>query len=161
MTVLQAEARLASYLKERGLRLTKERTAIVRAAWALKQPFAAAEVAEALEAEGFHVSRSTCYQTLALLCAMGLLCRLMLGDDEARYAFARPGYLHLVCTGCGKIRREKDPTVVAHFKGRRFEAFTPAFFSTVVYGTCSVCKRRSRKLATDAARPAPAKKRKP
>lgn len=145
LTQQQAQVRLSAYLSGHGLRLTKERMSILATVWEQKRPFAAADLVAALEAKGFHVSRSTAYQTLTLLCDAAILCRLMLGDEEARYTFARRGYIHLVCRGCGKIREEKDPTMTAHLAGRKFEAFTPDFFSTVVYGTCSVCRRRSRK----------------
>lgn len=145
LSLQQAHERLSEFLTLNEMRQTPERFAILESVWKMKRQFAASDLMRRLEEEGFHVSRSTVYQALELLCRCGLLSLLPLEPSETRYAVARPGFLHLVCTSCGKIREEKDPTVTAHFKGRKFEAFTPAYFSTAVYGVCSVCARRARR----------------
>lgn len=147
LSVQQARERLSGFLRLNEMRQTPERFAILEAVWKIRRQFAASDVISRMEESGFRVSRSTVYQTLALLCKCGLLSLLPLEPGEIRYAVARSGFLHLVCTSCGKIREEKDPTVAAHFRGRKFEAFTPAYFSTVVYGVCSTCARRARRGA--------------
>lgn len=147
LTVQQARERLSEYLKLNEMRQTPERFAILDAVWNMRHQFAASDVIASLDGEGFHVSRSTVYQALDLLCKCGLISLLPLEPSEMRYAVARRGFLHLVCTSCGKIREESDPTVSAHFRGRKFEAFTPAYFSTAVYGVCSTCARRARKAS--------------
>ena len=145
LTLQQARDRLARFLQAHRLRNTRERGCILDQAMSMQRAFTVGEIREALEKDGFHVSRSTVYETLWLLCQCGVLVSLSMGVGEIRFAPRRFGYLYLVCSSCGKIREEKDPTVVAHFKGRRFEAFTADYFTTSVYGLCSTCQRRQRR----------------
>ena len=88
LTQQQAQVRLSAYLSGHGLRLTKERMSILATVWEQKRPFAAADLVAALEAKGFHVSRSTAYQTLTLRCR----------DSLPAYAWRRGGALHFCPT---------------------------------------------------------------
>ncbi len=124
LSVQQARERLSGFLKLNEMRQTPNASRFSRRCGRSGRQFAASDVISRMEESGFRVSRSTVYQTLALLCKCGLLSLLPLEPGEMRYAVARSGFLHLVCTSCGKIREEKDPTVAAHFRGRKFEAFT-------------------------------------
>ena len=142
-----AEEVLRRYLAENQMRFTPERFAVLDAALRRKRPFSASDIWDDMSVSGYRVSRASVFQTIGLLCRCGVLAEVALGGNESRYAARREGYLYLVCTGCGRIREERDPTVALHFRGRRFEAFTPAYHSTAVFGTCSTCMRRQRREA--------------
>ncbi len=149
VSLSQMQERLVKYLEANRMRCTSERIAILKYSYAQRSPFTVGEVYSVLEKEGFHVSRSTVYDTLRLLCRCEMLVALAVRADETRFAFRKFGHLYLVCTSCGKIREEKDSTVTSHFKGRKFEAFTPTYFTTAVYGLCSTCHRRLSRTAAN------------
>ena len=152
LTIDQATERLESYLKERRMRMTRERLAVVEAVWSLKRVFKASDVVGKLGQGDFMVGRSTVYDTLSLLDRCGLVETLPLGSEETLYARRSKGYLLLICSSCGKVRQERDTALFEHIEGRKFEAFTPVRSATIVWGNCSVCSRKARKQKSSSSR---------
>lgn len=142
-----AQEILRRYITENQMRVTPERNAILEASLRRRRPFTASDIWSDMMATDYRVSRASVFHTIELLCKCGILAEVALGGNESRYAARREGYIYLVCTDCGRIREERDPTVTLHFRGRRFEAFTAAYFSTAVFGTCSTCMRHRHREA--------------
>lgn len=143
-TMQSTEELFTRFLRSRRLRKTSERFAILHKASEMPRHFSSEDLSEALDADGYHVSLTTVYATLELLCECGILMRHVFGR-HAQYEVSGHNHCHLVCTHCGKVREVNDDELTSLLTSRRFSRFTPAYFSTSVYGCCAVCARRMRK----------------
>ena len=92
----------AALLRERGIQVTAQRLAVLRAVAA--QPHATADVvAEAVRAEIGAISLQSVYDALGLLTTEGLIRRIQPAGSPARFE-ARVGdnHHHLICRTCGR-----------------------------------------------------------
>jgi Fur family transcriptional regulator, ferric uptake regulator len=132
-------------LRERGLRLTRERRRILEAALGHRGHFDADGLLAALRRGGAGVSRATVYRTLAHLVASGLLRRYDLGDRSSLYeaAVGKRHHEHLICLRCGaiiefvqeRIERLQDEVCRRH-------RFRPESHSLQIFGVCGSCAAR-------------------
>ncbi|MBD5370290.1 MAG: transcriptional repressor [Bacteroides sp.] len=130
---------LTEFLRVRHLRKTPERFAILDKAVELSAHFGVDQLYNAMETEGYHVSRATVYNTLELLCEAGILNRHLFATNQARYEVARGSHLHLICRRCGKIREVDDPTLTERLLSETYDGFRPEYSSSIVYGLCDSC----------------------
>ena len=146
---------LATYLSDRGLRCTPERILVLDTALDFRAPFTPRQLSEALEGrtDSLKVSRATMFNTLRLLTEAKLLLRTA-HDRTVSYDVLRPnvrrqGRQHLVCTGCGKVRRLQAPALDAWIQHQAYRDFVPHADQAVlyVYGECAKCRRKRRKTA--------------
>ena len=94
---------LADLLRQRGIQVTAQRLAVLRAVSA--QPHVTADgVAEAVRAEIGAISLQSVYDALGLLVAAGLLRRIQPSGSPARFE-DRVGdnHHHLICRTCGRV----------------------------------------------------------
>lgn len=149
-----ARAVLIRYLRERHMRRTPERFAVLDEVVALKGFFSSDQIGSLLADQQFHVSRQTIYSTLELLVQCGLLRRHRFTDGAASYELvgeaAAPRY-HLVCLRCGKVKELKASDSLPPLASRRFAGFTPEYYELMIYGVCSTCTRRAKKAASSVA----------
>jgi Fe2+ or Zn2+ uptake regulation protein len=93
----------AELLRERGIQVTAQRLAVMRAVAA--RPHATADaVAEAVRGEIGAISLQSVYDALGLLVAEGLLRRIQPSGSPARFE-DRVGdnHHHLICRVCGRV----------------------------------------------------------
>ena len=93
----------ADLLRQRGIQVTAQRLAVLRAV--AGQPHIAADaVAEVVRAEIGAISLQSVYDALALLVAEGLLRRIQPAGSPARFE-DRVGdnHHHLICRHCGRM----------------------------------------------------------
>lgn len=140
---------LTQYMDSRSLRKTPERFAIAELAVGLGPHFSADTLHEAMEAEGYHVSRTTVYNTIVLLEEAGIVRRRNFAVRPAQYEFAAgpTGHFHLVCTKCGKVREVRDAEIEAILSRKRFGTFHPLYTDLNIFGLCARCARAKRKKA--------------
>ncbi len=137
----------ASYIQRHNLRKTDERFAILEKAKTLETHFDADTLHQAMESNGYHVSRSTVYNTLELLCKCGILRVLTFDPHQARYELANHNHLHLVCTDCGSVKDVEDNSLSDNISASKFPSFSSNSYSLTVYGLCSRCLRKKRKTS--------------
>ena len=97
---------LASFhatLKEKGYRLTLQRTAVHEALQEGKRHPTADDVHAHLSRKYPIIGLSTVYNTLETFCEMGLVRRVTIDGGGARYDIQIEPHGHLVCMGCGQI----------------------------------------------------------
>ena len=90
-------------LRDRGLQVTAQRLAVMRAVAGI--PHATADqVVEAARADIGSISRQSVYDSLGALVDAGLIQRIQLLGSPTRYE-TRVGdnHHHLVCRGCGRL----------------------------------------------------------
>ncbi len=93
----------ADLLRERGLNVTAQRLAVIRAV--TKRPHSTADqVAAEANAELGAISRQAVYDALAALADTGVLRRIQPMGSPARYE-TRVGdnHHHLICRSCGRV----------------------------------------------------------
>lgn len=140
-----------TFLRERGKRLTLERSAIVEKAISAEGHFDVEQLHAQLEKDSFHVSLATVYTTVDIMYEAGIL-RKHVFDGQARFEVAENNHLHLVCLQCGKIREIDDDPIVRPADKFNFPAFNVSYYTATFYGLCSSCSRknkRARKAAAD------------
>ncbi len=93
------------FLKERNLRQTAERFAILEEIYSTPGHFDADELFFRLKQKGCQVSRATVYNTLDLLLECDLVVKHQFGGNQAKYerAFAYRQHDHLICLDCNAI----------------------------------------------------------
>jgi Fur family ferric uptake transcriptional regulator len=100
------EDELRKFFAARGMRLTEQRLALVRALASLARPASHGELAEYLASAGHG---TTIYRNLLALADAGVLVRTQLGDGVWRYEMPKASpsghgaHPHFVCVGCGDV----------------------------------------------------------
>ncbi|MGB6222905.1 Fur family transcriptional regulator [Haloferula sp.] len=103
--------KLDTFIRQKGLRRTPQRDAIVRLAFASDEHFTSEELFERVRKKNVDASRATVYRTISLLVEAGLLHEIDLGGDQTTYDpnfNDRPSHNHLVCIDCGKVVEFED-----------------------------------------------------
>lgn len=146
--------RFAEFLQSRGMRVTRQRRAIVEEIFSRHEHFDADELQGRLQPNSgsTDVSRASVYRTLKELVDAGLLRKMNL-DGRAVYEhdYGYPQHDHLHCDRCGKLiefhsdelKRLREEVASAH----RFRA---TGHRLIIIGICEECqgpaRRRERKL---------------
>ena len=93
---------------------------------------------------GRRVGRASVYRTLEQLVDLGLVSRLDLGTETARYERIDPGgehHHHMVCDTCGKVLPFEDAALeraVTRLTGGR--GFEVRDHEIVLHGACGDCR---------------------
>ena len=149
------EDRFREYLATQGMRLTRERMAIVEEVFSSHEHFDKEQlvVRVAQRTDGKRVSRSTVYRTLNQLEEAGLLRKVARTNDRDvfEHDYGYPQHDHLICKKCDNLIEFHNPDLsklleeVAREHGFRMEAHR-----LEVYGLCAECSRpKSRIRKTD------------
>ena len=152
----------AALLRERGIQVTAQRLAVLRAVSG--QPHSTAEaVADAVRNEIGAISRQSVYDALSMLVSEGLIRRIQPSGSPARFE-DRVGdnHHHLICRTCGRVV-DVDCAVGAmpcltpsHDRGYQIDEAEVAY-----WGRCPDCVDRSRSKATLTKHPPKDRKRNP
>lgn len=137
-----AGERFKAYLNSQQLRKTPERFEILNSVMECNGHFDADSLYKMLEGKGYHVSRATVYNTIELLCAAGIVRKLLFDTHQARYELAEQTHSHLVCTQCGEIKEIDLDGIDSTLASMKFPNFSPAYVSTCIYGICQECSTK-------------------
>lgn len=138
-------ARLESYLKERGQKVTKARKAVLEAFLELEGHVTAESLLAAAKKIDPGIGQATVFRTVKLLAEAGL-AREACQDEGARtyeHAYKHSHHDHLRCERCGKIVEFYDKTIEraqeAIFKQY---GFTARGHKMELTGLCADCAGR-------------------
>ena len=111
--VMKCDEAFKMYLKERGLRYTPERVAVLEELMLANGHLDVEELYDRLKAKGRRVSRATIYRTLKLLIEMGYVKKLNFGERGFRYEpnLDQICHDHMICSSCGKVIEFTDPRI--------------------------------------------------
>lgn len=139
------------YLAQRGLRLTREREAVLDEVFATHEHFEAEELLLRLKKGKRRVSRATIYRTLELLVDAGLVRKvgpLNLTPEGGTGAYfehiwGHQHHDHLVCTACGRIIEFSNEDL-EELQERICEGykFKPLSHSLKIMGLCKECQSK-------------------
>ncbi len=105
--------RFRDFLKNQGLRETRERKIILDVIYDVDGHIDADDLHLRLRQQGHVISRATVYNTLHLLLKCDLVVRHQFGNSQAKY---EPSFLfgqhdHLICLDCKKVMEFCDPRI--------------------------------------------------
>src|SRR5688500_4576042 len=115
MAAFRERDQFLQFLRDQGLRVTKERLVLLEEVYTQHGHLDADELLRALHRRGVAISRATVYRNLELLVRCGLVRRYRLRDDRYLYEHVHVGleHDHLVCTGCGRVVEFLSPAIAA------------------------------------------------
>lgn len=132
------------YLREQGLPVTQQRSAIADVVFSSSGHLSVDEIEQRLRDSGERIGKATIYRTLDLLVKSGLVDEHDFGEGFKRYEhllYRQPVHQHLICMECGtviefrseELRRIQEEVAAAH-------DFTPARYRFEIYGLCGQCR---------------------
>ena len=122
-------------------RITKQRQLVLDALMRLYHP-TAEEVYDLLRRENPSIGRATVFRNLSVLTEEGMVTRLHLGDDVARYDANANGHYHFLCRSCAKII---DLPQTQRLSLPKSEEFMIESQSVHFWGLCRTCLENSTK----------------
>jgi Fur family ferric uptake transcriptional regulator len=134
-----------TFLRDQGLKLTAERSALVHEIFATHYHFEADELLFKMKQKGLKISRATVYRTLELLVKSGLVRRVHLGEDHYHYEHVSGNshHDHLICTTCGTVIEFHDEMLEQRQRDIcERKKFTPTFHNLQILGLCDACRRK-------------------
>src|SRR5918911_3717219 len=146
MPAVQREIeKFQGFLFKQGLKLTRERTALLREIFATHYHFEADELLFKMKEKSLKISRATVYRTLELLVKSGMVRRVHLGEDHYHYEHVKGDshHDHLICTTCGSVIEFHDAALEARTREVcEKKKFTPTFYNLQVLGICDSCRKK-------------------
>lgn len=139
-----AAERLKTFLRARGLRMTGEREALVRAAVGRRRHFTLEELVEEVVRHDTRASRATVYRGLPILVEAGILQPVLVSEEPRRFelALGRRHHDHLLCRRCGRVvefRSSAIEDLQARVAARHGFRLTGHVHELV--GDCAPCRR--------------------
>jgi Fur family peroxide stress response transcriptional regulator len=132
--------------RERGLVLTPQRRAILRAVLDADDHPSADRVHAALARRRVRASRATVFRTLETFARLGLITKACHPGSSVRYDRRLDRHHHLVCLACDRVVDIEDARLDALPvpDTRRF-GFTISDFKVQLRGTCRDCRQQEDK----------------
>jgi Fur family ferric uptake transcriptional regulator len=133
---------LRNYLKENGMRLTRQRKGIIEYLCAKEGHHSAGEIYRELKNKIPNIGFATVYRTLHLLVDAGLASRRRFKDNITVFEITH-GKLHhdhMICLGCGKIIEFKDDKIekLQEMVAKKY-SFRTESHTLKLYGYCKKC----------------------
>ncbi len=137
-------ALLERYLRERGLKVTKAREAVLTAFLGLESHVSADSILEAARLIEPGIGQATVFRTIKLLADAGLAREACMDEGVRQYehAFNHAHHDHLTCVACGKIVEFVDPDIEkAQEAVYRAYGFKSSGHRLQLYGICPECSK--------------------
>ncbi len=134
----------AARLRQRGLRVTGPRLAILAMLEEIGGHRSADELVLALRRGGYHHARTTVYNALDDLARAGLVRAAPVDAGALRYESAGPLHHHFVCRNCGLIWNVPVGEDLASRPLPEIEGAEPDEFDVVYRGLCAQCAAEAR-----------------
>ncbi|RFB14896.1 transcriptional repressor [Bacillus sp. HNG] len=131
---------LVPFLKERGLRITPQRTLILQTILSLKGH----PTVEDIHCQIPHISLATIYNNVKLFVSLRILKELPYGNGLSKYELAnQPNHYHILCEACGDIIDFNYPTLTQiEDVVNKLTKFKINSHQMEVYGLCQLCQRK-------------------
>ena len=134
---------LENYIKEKGLRKTPERFAILEKIAEYKGHFTVEELYVYMKERNFRVSLSTLYNAIELFLECDLVERHIFDSKVAYYErkFDKEPHNHQICTVCGKVTKHRNRDLSRQLKHIGTRGFKVESYQLNLYGICKKCQR--------------------
>ncbi len=133
----------ADYIKEKGLRNTRQREVILDAFLSADKHLTAEELFTIIKKKDPDIGYATVHRNLHLLCECGLADEIKIGNQKARFEqkVGQEHHDHLICAKCGKFIEVKDERIEKlQDKLAAANEFIPMRHKLEIYGICKKCR---------------------
>jgi Fur family ferric uptake transcriptional regulator len=144
LKISEMKKQLKSYLKQRGLKSTRQREIIAGEFLKCSEHITAEELYKKISKKFRNIGFTTVYRTLKLIVKSGLATERVFADNLTRYEplSSEEHHDHFICLNCGSIT-EFENTRIEKLQERIADEFG---FNTVthkmeLYGYCRLCKK--------------------
>ncbi|MBP6889028.1 MAG: transcriptional repressor [Candidatus Moranbacteria bacterium] len=129
-------------LREKGLRLTRARMAVITLLARVDAPQSIPEILDALREMGSLFNKTTLYRELAFLVGHGMVKEVIVSGEKRYYELVGDHHHHTVCLGCGSIRDIIFRENLLHIERAisEQEGFQVLEHSLEFFGFCRTCK---------------------
>jgi Fur family transcriptional regulator, peroxide stress response regulator len=127
-------------LKDKGVRFTPQRQAILEFLLGTKSHPTADEIYHHVKAKFPGVSLGTIYNTLNMLKDHGHLLELSYGDMSSRFDGNPQNHYHVVCSKCGKVVDFDRPLIDINQEAGEKTGFQILGHRLEFYGICPECR---------------------
>jgi Fur family ferric uptake transcriptional regulator len=137
--------RVIEALRERGLRMTPQRQAIVVEIMRTRGHISPADLARRVQAQMPGVNASTVYRTLDMLEEAGILSHAHLEGGAEYHRAGEHEHVHLVCSNCGQedALSLQEARSLERLIGRH-HGFQPDLTHFAISGLCAACQNGAR-----------------
>lgn len=132
-----------NYIREKGLRSTRQREEILDAFFSAEKHITVEELFNAVRMKHAGIGYATVHRNLSLLCECGLADEIKIGTQKTRYEpkFGQQHHDHLICLRCGRFIEVNDNKIEKlQDKLAKKNNFIPIRHKLEIYGTCEDCK---------------------
>ena len=132
-----------NYVREKGLRNTKQREEILDAFLAAEKHITVDELFDIVKKNDPRIGYATVHRNLKLMCECGISDEIKIGTSKAKYEpkYGREHHDHLICLKCGRFIEVNDNRI-EKLQDKLAEAndFVPQRHKLEIYGLCKKCR---------------------
>jgi len=132
---------LSTRLRDKGLRVTQQRVAVLEYLLATPRHPTAEEVGTAVNRLVPTASRASIYNVLHSLKKSGLIDEIVLGDAVARYDANLGRHHHFICRACGAVEDVPFETFQETPRPRLADGHTVEDYTVTLRGVCPRCAK--------------------
>lgn len=131
-------------LKNKGVRFTPQRQAILEFLLETKSHPTAEEIYHHVKEKFLGVSLGTIYNTLNMLKEHGYILELSYGDMSSRFDGNPNNHYHIVCSKCGVVEDYHRPLIEMDEAVRESSGFLITGHRLEFYGICPGCQSKEK-----------------
>lgn len=148
MTMPDKQERFKTLLRQKGLKVTIQRIAILEALESRPDKhLTAEEIYECVKMKNPEIGLATVYRTIQLLAELNLIDKLNLGDGYVRYEIGQGSddsthhHHHLICLNCGNVLTyQGDLLETLEHRIREAMDFEVVDHEVKLFGYCKDCR---------------------
>jgi len=143
MIMNKAKDIFGSYIKEKGLRHTRQREVILDAFLSADKHITVEELFNVIKKKNPEIGYATVHRNLSLFGECGLADEIKIGNHKTRYEqkIGPEHHDHLICQKCGRFIEVRDERI-EKLQDKLAEAndFVPQKHKLEIYGLCKKCR---------------------
>ncbi len=143
MSKAEAKGIFLSYVKEKGLRSTKQREEILDTFLSAGGHMTIDDLYAIVKKKYPSIGYATVHRNIKLMCESGLADEIKIGNKKTRYEqkYGHEHHDHLICLKCGRFIEVNDEKIEKlQVKLAEANDFTPKRHKLEIYGLCKRCK---------------------
>ncbi|WP_419775087.1 Fur family transcriptional regulator [Ignavigranum ruoffiae] len=138
------------YLKERKIRITPQRQAIIEYLIDTQDHPTVDEIYQAIKQRYGNMSLATIYNNLNVLVKAGLVDEMKFNGVTSRYDYNHHQHYHIICVECGKIADVNYADVAPIAEAAEQQTGYQVFHSNIeLHGLCPDCQAKLQKGAAE------------
>ncbi len=139
----EAKKMFLDYIKDKGLRSTRQREVIFDAFFDSKRHITVDDLYNTVKGGFPGIGYATVHRNMNLLCECGLADEIKIGNQKTRYEqkFGQGHHDHLICLKCGRFIEVNDQKI-EKLQDKLADAndFRPVRHKLEIYGICKNCR---------------------